>query len=140
MPEHVTFDVNLKERSQTIMKNSIWIELKNAVFHCHIGHYNDERQKKQKIFLDLSVRISYTLIKEDELSKTINYEKLYIAVKKIVTSEKHYLLENLGQCIIDKVQNEFQLAREIKILLQKESPPIKSFQGELSVTMHKIFD
>lgn len=121
------------------MGSSIWVDIKNTAFQCYIGHYTHERLKKQKIILCLAIRIPYTHIKDDDLSQTIDYEKLYFILKDLIESKKYYLLENLAQCIISVVKREFPLSKEIKISLKKDAPPIKAFQGELSVTLHKCF-
>ena len=86
------------------------IIIKGATFFCNIGATEEERLKKQKIFVDvelyLNTKKSANLI---FLSDTVNYSEVYDLIKKIAENEEYNLIENMADAIANKILKNFDI-------------------------------
>ncbi len=59
----------------------------------------------------------------DDLTKTINYQEVYVLIKQTMQQTSH-LLENVAYRIIKVLQNAFPMITEIEVEVQKMNPPL----------------
>lgn len=89
-------------------------------FHGHL-----EKERTMGSLFSIRIEIELDLLNasiNDELSKTIDYRKLYEIVK-IEMKKKSRLIENLAKRIMDKIKKIKKL-KHIKITICKENPPL----------------
>lgn len=102
------------------------ISLEGMAFHAGHGYYEFERVQKNYFSVDLRVRYdqSFSELGSDELEATVDYEKAYAIIQKVM-SEPVKLLETLAHKILAGIQALYpdkELTIEIKIC--KLQPPL----------------
>ena len=100
------------------------IRLKGLKFKAYHGYYDEERQLGNTFEVDVLVKTDfYHAAVHDDLSETVDYEKLYA----IVRDEMHTpakLLEHVVQKITERIINDFSTVKKVKVKLSKFNPPI----------------
>ncbi len=115
----------------------IAVHLKELVFHAHHGLYPGEEKTGGPFEVNLSVwyqpggRIN-------SIEQTINYVLLFEIVKQRMM-QRSSLLETVAEDICDTIKKRFPVITEIKLDIDKCSPPIENFKGKTGITMHKTF-
>ncbi len=106
------------------------IILKEMVFYGYHGVQDAERILGQRFI------VTITLSTDDardrfihKLEETVDYTKVYDVIKNIMEVDKHLLLENCANKILDNLLARFELVEEATISIRKPSVPI---QGQLS--------
>jgi dihydroneopterin aldolase len=103
------------------MKNDI-IRLKNMIFYAHHGFYEAERELGQKFEIDIEVEGDLAQgSQEDELRKTIDYQKIYKIAKETFENYKFKLIETLAERIARKV---LDLEGIISVLIRVRKPHV----------------
>lgn len=111
------------------------VALHRAEFFARHGYYTEEQLMGNKFVVDVEVGFNPTTnLNDDELSNTLNYEKLYTIVCDEMKITRQ-LLETVVQAIIDRIKNEFDFAETIKVRLKKLNPPLKGRVEASSVTI-----
>lgn len=114
------------------------IRIKNAVFYAYHGALEEEQNIGGKFECDLEIRTDFSeAVKNDDLSKTINYYNVYKFVSKIVHSKKYYLIETLANDIADELLKNFNKISSIKVCLRKRSVPIGGVIDYVEVEVDK---
>jgi len=100
------------------------IALHHAEFFAYHGFYPEEQIWGNRFLIDIEA--GYNSISQnvnDELSQTINYEKLYqIAENRM--SFKSKLLETVAQDIQDEIKLQFPYVETLKVTVRKLNPPL----------------
>jgi len=105
------------------------IALYGMVFLGNHGVSAQEQSVRQKISVDLEVSIDLALPgASDALEDTIDYEQLYIEIKRIVEGPPHKLLESLATEIANKILKVFQV-KVVQVLVTKPNPPIPGWSS-----------
>ena len=96
-------------------ENYIFIE--NFKLYSRIGVTDQERSELQEIKISLKIYSDFIKpSKSDDVVDTINYEDVYISIKKLVLEREWKLVESMGVDIINLVKNDFKAEKvEIKI-------------------------
>jgi dihydroneopterin aldolase len=119
------------------MQKKLWIGLEGMEFHAYHGVYDEERVNGGKYIVDVFV---YTDAKQaelyDQLSGTINYEKLYEIVNREM-QEPAKLLEHLGRNIIDGIRMVISKDDKIRLKICKLNPPLK---GKVAASVVEMED
>lgn len=103
------------------MKNDI-IRLKNMIFYAHHGFYEAERELGQKFEIDIEVEGDLAPgSQEDELRKTIDYQKIYKIAKETFENYKFKLIETLAERIARKV---LDLDGIVNVLIRVRKPHV----------------
>jgi dihydroneopterin aldolase len=83
------------------------VALEGMYFYAYHGYYKEERQIGNQFRVDLWVRGPYNAQADlSQLDETIDYGKIYRLVRKEM-QQPAYLLEEVGQRIIDSFKNQF---------------------------------
>ena len=90
------------------------VRLVNAVFYAHHGVMEEEHKVGGRfevdVAMDLDIRQAAT---DDDLSKTVDYERVYAIVRDRVTGTPSYLIESLAYSIAEVVMQHFPMLLEI---------------------------
>ena len=102
------------------------IRIKNASFYAYHGVATDEQNLGGKFEVDVEIHADLSAAKtNDDLKRTVDYEKVYSLIQRVVTAKKYYLLESLANSITREMLNEFPSAEEVSIKVRKPHPPVK---------------
>jgi dihydroneopterin aldolase len=101
------------------------IRLKNARFYAHHGVLDAERSNGGLFEIDAELTCDILVAEvEDNLKKTVDYEKVYAFVKEVVSSKKFYLIESLASRICKSIIKNFQVVQRVTVKVRKPSPPL----------------
>lgn len=101
------------------------VRLVNAVFYGHHGVMEEEHQIGGRYEVDVSVDIDFEdAALHDDLSRTVNYEKVYEFVRKLVTENNFYLIEKLAYRIAQQVLEAYPEVEGVEVTVRKPNPPV----------------
>lgn len=101
------------------------VRLVNAVFYAHHGVMKEEHRLGGRFEVDVSMSVDVDeAAKEDDLSKTVDYERIYQLVKNIVLGNRFYLIERLALLIARQVLDEHPLVHSVEVTVRKPNPPV----------------
>ncbi|PAP74906.1 dihydroneopterin aldolase [Rubrivirga sp. SAORIC476] len=101
------------------------VRLVNAVFYAHHGVMEEEHKVGGRfevdVAMDLDIRQAAT---DDDLSKTVDYERVYAIVRDRVTGTPSYLIESLAYSIAEVVMQHFPMLLSVEVTVRKPNPPV----------------
>jgi len=101
------------------------IRLNNARFYAHHGVLDAERANGGMFEIDAEMTCDVTEAEsEDNLKKTLDYEKAYKFIREVVSGSKFYLIEALAFSIADKIIKNFAVVQKVTLKVRKPSPPL----------------
>lgn len=101
------------------------IRIVNARFYAHHGVLDSERMSGGLFEIDAEMTCDVTEAEaEDNLKKTLDYEKAYKFIKDVVSGEKFFLIEALAYRIAIKIIKNFSMVQKVVIKVRKPSPPL----------------
>jgi len=101
------------------------IRINNARFYAHHGVFHEERSNGGHFEIDAEMTCDVTAAEaEDNLKKTLDYEKAYKFIKEVVSGSKFYLIEALAFNIADKIIKNFSVVQKVTIKVRKPSPQL----------------
>ncbi|MGA9121085.1 MAG: dihydroneopterin aldolase [Bacteroidota bacterium] len=102
------------------------IRLKNAVFYAYHGAMDDEQNLGGKFEVDLEMYSDLSRAAEsDSLRKTIDYEKVYSVIQRIILAKNYRLLEALAGTLAKGLIEEFPDLEAVTVRIRKPHPPVK---------------
>ena len=102
------------------------IRLHNAVFYAYHGVLSDEQTLGGKFEVDVELHADLARgARMDDLQQTVNYERVYDAIKQLVLGKKYRLLEALAETIADGLLMEFKKVQKVVVRVRKPSAPVK---------------
>lgn len=102
------------------------IHLRDLVLSCTIGVHADERKKKQKVVLHLTLFADLAKAgRSDRLEDTVDYEAIRNQVAQIVQESHFCLLERLGGEIARVCLSNHRV-RAVKVCVEKPSALIST--------------
>ena len=113
------------------------IVLEGLEFYAYHGVYEQEQKIGNRFSVDIKILFDYTFQKGvEDLSKTINYEKLYkCAQEEMKTPSK--LLETLSANIIDRILATHPTIVSVEVSVSKYNPPVGGRCERAKVTLKK---
>jgi len=115
------------------------IELKDIRIYANHGLHRGESITGNTYNINLIVKYEEGNKIFYELQSTVNYEKLYEIVKQRMQVPTP-LLETVCDEIIKQIKFDFTFITEVMISIYKIQAPIENFEGQVGVTLHKIFN
>lgn len=116
------------------------ISLEGIEFFAYHGYYDEEQKIGAKYAVDISVEADFTPAAEhDELTMTVNYEKLYAIIKQEI-KQPSKLIENIAKRIIDRTLAGFPLVNSVEVSISKFNPPVGGVCNRAKVTMKQDRD
>ncbi len=120
------------------MSNNYRVELKNMQFWGRHGHFQEERERGQKFFVD--VEIAYDMLqmcKTDQLEQGVSYLEIYNLCREVMENEQHKLLQKLGYRIIEDAFGRFNKLEWIRVSVKKPFVPVEGIVDYISVVVEK---
>ena len=101
------------------------VRLVNAVFYGHHGVMQEEHRVGGRYEVDVSVGLDFEdAALHDDLTRTVDYEKVYDFVRRLVTENKFYLIEKLAYRIAHKVAETYPDVEGVEVTVRKPNPPV----------------
>jgi dihydroneopterin aldolase len=102
----------------------ITIAIQGAEFFAYHGFYPEEQKLGTKFIVDVEVSFMPAgNIKEDKISNTVDYEKVYnIVCDEMKNTRK--LIETVAQSIADGVKEKYNFVDKIRVSIRKVNPPL----------------
>lgn len=118
------------------MKHLDIIKLHNAVFYAYHGALSDEQNLGGKFEIDVELHCDLSKAKQsDNLNETVNYEKVYALMKKVVTEKKYYLIEALAHSIGKGILNSFGQVQSTIVRVRKPGAPVHGVIDTIEVVV-----
>ena len=100
------------------------ILIEGMEFYSYHGCFVEEQIVGNKFTVDVIIDYNIELAAEtDELNETINYQSVFMLVKKEMAI-KSKLLENVSKRIADSIKESFPKINQLKVKVSKINPPL----------------
>ncbi len=116
------------------------IRIRNAVFYAYHGVASDEQNLGGKFEIDVELRADLSsALENDDLKRTVDYEKVYGLVHSVVTSKKYFLLEALANTIAKGIMRSWPVVDSVVVRVRKPHPPVKGVVDyvEVEISDHR---
>lgn len=101
------------------------VRLTNAVFYAHHGVLQEEHRIGGRYEVDVAMDLDFEeAAREDDLTKTVDYERIYRLVQELVTTNRFYLIERLAYLIARKVLEVYAFVDAVEVTVRKPNPPV----------------
>ena len=114
------------------------ISIHGIQFYGYHGVLPEETELGTRFAVDVELFLS---LKEaglsDDLTRTVDYTKVYDLVLKIGTGMRFKLLESVAERIATEILNHFDV-EEVTVRVKKLSPPIPGVLDHVSVEIHRV--
>ncbi len=116
-------------------KQKAVIELEKMEFYAFHGCYKEEQRVGNKFIVNISIETNISTARiSDNIQDTINYVKIYNAVKDEMKQNSH-LLEHVAGRIIDRLLHDFPQILHITVKISKMNPPVGGQMKAFSLTL-----
>jgi len=110
------------------------VALESIRFFAYHGYYAEEQKAGNEFLVDIETEMNVEENLSDELSDTINYERLFeIAALEMKAPRK--LLETVAHYILKRVVAEFPELEKVKVSIRKLNLPVK---GEIKSSLIEL--
>ncbi len=100
------------------------ISIEGMEFRAPIGCFEEEKVVYPTFLVDLYIEYDASkAMKSDLLENAINYQEVYLRIKKIMQNH-HNLVEHVVSCIMDDVLTNFNLAMSVRCKVHKTFPAL----------------
>jgi len=101
------------------------IRIKKATFYAYHGVLTEEQSVGGKFEADVDIYTDFTkAASSDNLKETVDYDKIYKFMTRLVHEKNYYLIEALAVKIADDILNNFSNIQKITVRVRKNNPPI----------------
>ena len=101
------------------------VRLVNAVFYAHHGVMQEEHRIGGRFEVDVAMELDVReAAEDDDLSKTVDYERVYAFVKEVVLGNKFYLIEKIAHLIAHSVLDHYPKVQRVEVTVRKPNPPV----------------
>lgn len=104
------------------------VALKEVRFFAFHGFYPEEQKIGSVFYLDLETEFDLFTTLNDDLSDTVNYERLF-AIAQAEMQQTRKLIETVAQAILNQVITEFTQVQTARIRIRKMNPPLNGEVG-----------
>ncbi len=101
------------------------VRLNNAVFYAHHGVMKEEHRVGGRYEVDIAMEVDFEdAAKEDDLKKTVDYERVYSEAREIITGNTFYLIERLAFLIASRILSKEPASLSVEVAVRKANPPV----------------
>lgn len=86
---------------------------------CIVGCNDVERHTPQQIFVDVRLKTAFQENHLDQISSTIDYEKVADTIIRIAVNGKFFLIETVAKAIVDGLLLSFGAVDEVWVKVEK---------------------
>lgn len=101
------------------------VALEGVRFFSYHGFYAEEQILGNEYLLDIETESEVTDHDEEDMSRTVNYERLLIIAQEEM-AEPRKLLETVAHGILRKIRHEFLPVVKIRVVIRKLRPPLSA--------------
>jgi dihydroneopterin aldolase len=114
------------------------IKIKKATFYGYHGVRSEEQSVGGKYEADVDIYTDFSeASKKDDLSKTIDYHKVYSFIYHLALEHKYYLIEALATKIADELLKNFNGIEKVAVRVRKNNPPLGGVVDHVEVEVVK---
>ena len=111
------------------------ISIEKMEFYAYHGCFKEEQIIGTRFLLDLYLETDTTEAeKTDKLEETVNYQEVYLLVKKEMEI-KSKLLEHVGRRILDALEEQYPQVDRAELKISKMNPPLGGKIKNVSLTL-----
>ena len=111
------------------------ITLENMEFYAYHGCFAEEQIIGTRFLVDLFLETDTSEAESsDDLSKTVNYQEVYLLVKKEM-EQKSKLLEHVARRILEEIALEYPQVKSARVKVSKMNPPLGGKLERVSVEL-----
>ncbi|WP_412068075.1 dihydroneopterin aldolase [Rubrivirga sp. IMCC43871] len=101
------------------------VRLVNAVFYAHHGVMEEEHRIGGRYEVDVAMSLDVReAAATDDLTKTVDYERVYALVREVVTGTSAFLIERVAWRIAEAVGEAYPAVAEVEVTVRKPNPPV----------------
>lgn len=101
------------------------IRIKKATFYGYHGVRSEEQSVGGKFEADVDIFTDFEkAAKNDSLSDTIDYQKVYSFMYHLALDQKYYLIESLAVKIANELLVKFPAIEKVAVRVRKNNPPL----------------
>ena len=101
------------------------VRLVNAVFYAHHGVMEEEHRIGGRFEVDVAMDLDVQAAAEtDDLTQTVDYERVYTLVREVVTGTPAYLIERIAWRIGQAVCAAYPAVDAVRVTVRKPNPPV----------------
>ncbi|HSL89025.1 MAG TPA: dihydroneopterin aldolase [Ignavibacteriaceae bacterium] len=101
------------------------IRIKKATFYGYHGVLSEEQSVGGKFEADVDIYTDFSqAAKNDSLSETIDYHKVYSFMYHLALEQKYYLIEALAGKIANELLIKFTAINKVAVRVRKNNPPL----------------
>ena len=101
------------------------VRLVNAVFYAHHGVTEEEHRIGGRFEVDVAMTLDVRRAAEDDdLSQTVDYERVYALAHDVVTGNSSFLIERLAWRIAQAVGQAYPRLEHVEVTVRKPNPPV----------------
>lgn len=113
------------------------ISIRDLRVETHIGVSKEERSRAQTVSLVIDMETDTSAAgASDDISDTVDYDKVSTQVADLVRSSELHLLETLAAKVADLVR-QYEGVTGVTVEVTKERPPIDEDVGAVVVTIER---
>ncbi|WP_411274672.1 dihydroneopterin aldolase [Daejeonella sp.] len=103
----------------------IWqkVSLEGVRVFAYHGYYPEEQILGTEFIVDVDTELEVFTAGEDEISNTVNYEKLFHIISHEMQTPRK-LIETVAHAILDQIRHEFLAVKNIRVVIRKMNPPL----------------
>ena len=110
-----------------------FLKIENIKLWARVGVLDKERKLGQLFSLDIFLWDDFEkCTANDDIEKTVDYSKIVEILKNQSKKIYCFTIEKYSNAILEIINKKFRLTK-IKIILTKCNPPIKGFDGKVSI-------
>jgi dihydroneopterin aldolase len=114
-----------------------FIQIKDMEFYAFHGHFKEEQIVGSRFLVDLTMETDMEKPGEsDELRDAVNYQKVYLIIKKEMETKSH-LLEHIATRILNALYSEMTGIKKATIKVSKMNPVMGGHIGSVSVEISR---
>ncbi|MGJ9385085.1 dihydroneopterin aldolase [Salipaludibacillus sp. CF4.18] len=107
-------------------------------FYGYHGAFPEENKLGQRFYADVTLELDTRGAGEtDDLSKTVNYAKVYELTKEVIEGEPVKLVETLTAQLSDRLLEEFSIVEACVVKVIKPDPPIPGHYDSVAVEIRR---
>ena len=111
------------------------ISIEQMEFYAYHGCFKEEQIIGTRFLVDLYLETNTEEAeKTDDLEDTVNYQEVYLLVKKEMDI-KSKLLEHVGRRILDSIMKRFPRLVSAELKISKMNPPLGGKIKNVSITL-----
>jgi 7,8-dihydroneopterin aldolase/epimerase/oxygenase len=98
------------------------IILSGLEFHGFHGAFPIEEQLGARFIVDVEMYLP--LPREDDLTQTVDYSKVYSLIRQLVTEKRYQLIEALANAIAEDILQEHSVVQQVMVRVHKPHAPL----------------